>query len=162
MARVSFCPPNAKQDHLLYCKGSFLALLLCSLIYELLQQPLEFNGKSPAGLNGIKLYSPPHLFPTLTQSNAFNGHLFFKNVFSSTNMFSEYLNCTFILHSASKCSSRATLNNCFNCCHPKDLHWVRTMPELSNTQKLLFWPKQISWLVCFLIIVTSRSVFLAM
>jgi len=52
---LQFCPPNAKQDHFLYRKGRFLASLLRSLLYELLQQPLEFNGKSPAGLNGIKL-----------------------------------------------------------------------------------------------------------
>lgn len=64
MCLLQFCPPYAKQDLFLYRKGSFLALLLCTLIYELLQQSLEFKGKSPAGLNGINLYSPPHFFPT--------------------------------------------------------------------------------------------------
>lgn len=60
--------------------------------------------------------------------------------YSSTNIFSQYLNCTFILHSASKSSSRASLNNSFNC-HPKTPHWKQEIPELSNTQGLLFLAK---------------------
>lgn len=35
------------QSKIIFCiSDSFSAVLLCTLIYDLLQQPLEFNGKS--------------------------------------------------------------------------------------------------------------------
>lgn len=69
------------QSKIIFCiSDSFLAVLLCTLIYDLLQQPLWNSMES---LHWPKwdqaLYSSPFLSNSLIELNAYNDHLF-KNI----------------------------------------------------------------------------------
>lgn len=105
---LQFCLPNAKRDHFLYRRSSFLAFLMftltncCSSPWNSMESPLlAWMGWSFILISvffwpsdSTECFQQPFIRKT-------------KKVFSSTNMFSRCLNCTFILHSASKSSSRA-------------------------------------------------------
>lgn len=54
-------------------------------------------------------------------------------MFSSTNMSSQYFNCTFILFSVSKSSSRTSQNKGLNRCHQK--YQNQTQPNQTNQPK---------------------------